>query len=481
MSENSSATQTTVGQLPADLTSHDVTSFDSGLVFVVKALFYPVGAVAFLALCLWLGERAFNGSYFLIAVLCFAGVAEFLGDSRIDHAESAAQEVRSLLDMQLRWLGIGVGIALVLYLSRLQAVLADSVVWVWFVFTPAVLWAGTLGVRLLLLRVGLQYMQARTAVIIGVTEQGLLLSEILRQQPLLRVNLRGFFEDREASRLPAHPQLLGRSHEVAAYVRQHGVNVVYITLPMSRHPRILSLLDALHDTVASVYFVPDFRTLSYIQARLDVMHGIPMIAVCESPFFGVRSLAKRVSDIVISTLILLAIAPLLLAVAIGVKATSPGPVIFKQRRYGLDGREIMVYKFRSMSVTEDGAAFTAVSRDDPRVTRFGAFIRKTSLDELPQFINVLEGTMSIVGPRPHAVMMNEQYRQLIPSYMIRHKVKPGITGWAQVNGYRGGDDLASMKKRIEFDLEYLRRWSLWLDFVIVLKTVKLVVADARAY
>ncbi len=162
--------------------------------------------------------------------------------------------------------------------------------------------------------------------------------------------------------------------------------------------------------------------------------------------------------------------------------SSPGPIIFKQRRYGLDGKEILVYKFRSMSVTEDGdKQYTQVVKGDARVTRFGQFIRKTSLDELPQFINVLQGRMSIVGPRPHAVAVNENYRKLIQGYMVRHKVKPGITGWAQVNGYRGGDDLEHMKKRIEFDLEYLRYWSFRLDLEIIFKTVKLVISDSRAH
>lgn len=483
MSENSSVTDIASDRLSEGLISHDVTSFDSGLVFVVKALFYPVTTVAFLATCLWFTDRSFSGAYFLIAVLAFAGVAEFLGDSRIDHGESAQIEIRSLLDIVLRWFGIGACIALILYLSGLKQALADSVLLIWFVFTPVILWTGAVGTRHLLLRFGVKHMQPRGAIIVGVTEQGLMLNEMLQQRPLLRINLLGFFEDRDASRLPSQSHTtLGCMDDIVDYVRQHNVHVVYITLPMSRHPRILKVLDELRDTIASVYFVPDFRTLNYIQGRLDVMHGIPMIAVCESPFFGVRSLAKRVSDIIISGAILLAISPILIAVAIGVKATSKGPVIFKQRRYGLDGREIMVYKFRSMTVTEDGAAsYTQVTRNDSRVTPFGAFIRRTSLDELPQFLNVLEGTMSVVGPRPHAIAVNEHYRSLIPSYMIRHKVKPGITGWAQVNGYRGGDDLPTMTKRIEFDLFYLANWSLWFDVRIILQTFSLVWGDRRAY
>jgi len=185
---------------------------------------------------------------------------------------------------------------------------------------------------------------------------------------------------------------------------------------------------------------------------------------------------------VLGTLILLLISPLLLALAIGVKLSSPGPVIFKQRRYGLDGQEIVVYKFRSMTVCEDGDRIVQASQGDRRITRLGAILRKTSLDELPQFINVLQGRMSIVGPRPHAVAHNEQYRKLIKGYMVRHKVKPGISGWAQINGLRGETEtLDKMEARIDFDLDYLRNWSLGLDIYIILKTVAVVFRDRHAY
>jgi putative colanic acid biosynthesis UDP-glucose lipid carrier transferase len=207
-----------------------------------------------------------------------------------------------------------------------------------------------------------------------------------------------------------------------------------------------------------------------------------VVAVRETPFYGAAWVAKRASDIVIASLALVAILPVMLITAAAIRMDSRGPVLFKQKRYGLDGREILVYKFRSMTVTEDGKQeFSAAARGDARITRVGALIRKTSIDELPQLINVLEGSMSIVGPRPHAVAMNEHYRREIPGYMVRHKVKPGITGWAQVNGYRGGDDLESMRKRIELDLAYMRHWSLWLDFRILLKTVSVVVSDRNAF
>jgi putative colanic acid biosynthesis UDP-glucose lipid carrier transferase len=210
--------------------------------------------------------------------------------------------------------------------------------------------------------------------------------------------------------------------------------------------------------------------------------GIPVISVCDTPFKGTDGAIKRVSDIVLSTLILLLIFPVLLVIAVAVKLSSPGPIIFKQRRYGLDGQEILVYKFRSMTVTEDGNSIKQAQKNDMRITPLGAFLRRTSLDELPQFINVLQGRMSIVGPRPHAVAHNELYRTLIKGYMVRHKVKPGITGWAQVNGYRGETDtVEKMQRRIDFDLAYLRKWSLRLDIHIILKTIRLVLKDQKAY
>jgi putative colanic acid biosynthesis UDP-glucose lipid carrier transferase len=219
-----------------------------------------------------------------------------------------------------------------------------------------------------------------------------------------------------------------------------------------------------------------------IQGRSDSVCGVTVISVCDTPFRGYNGFLKRVSDVVLSLVILLLISPLLLLVAILVKLDSPGPVVFKQRRYGLDGEEIVVYKFRSMAVTEDGKAIAQATKNDVRVTRLGAFLRRTSLDELPQFVNVLQGRMSVVGPRPHAVAHNEQYRTLIKGYMVRHKVRPGITGWAQINGQRGETNtLDKMQARIDFDLDYLRNWSLQLDLYIILKTIRLVFKDSAAY
>jgi putative colanic acid biosynthesis UDP-glucose lipid carrier transferase len=219
-----------------------------------------------------------------------------------------------------------------------------------------------------------------------------------------------------------------------------------------------------------------------IQGRIDSVRGMPVVGVCDSPFSGVSGLVKRASDIVLASAILALILPALVVLAVLVRVTSPGPVIFKQRRYGLDGDEIIVYKFRTMKVAEDGEEIRQCGKGDPRVTRLGAFMRRTSLDELPQFVNVLQGRMSIVGPRPHAVAHNEMYRKLIKGYMLRHKVKPGITGWAQINGLRGETEtLDKMKARVDYDLDYLRNWSLRLDLLIIARTVWVVLKGGNAY
>jgi putative colanic acid biosynthesis UDP-glucose lipid carrier transferase len=257
---------------------------------------------------------------------------------------------------------------------------------------------------------------------------------------------------------------------------------VFITLPLGSQPRIIDLLEHLQGTTASIYFVPDVFGISIIQGRMLDINGVPVVGICESPFTGTNAFVKRASDLLLGSLIVVLIAPLLAVLAVGVKLSSPGPAIFRQRRSGLDGEEIVVYKFRSMRTMEDGAKVRQATRDDPRITPFGAFLRRTSLDELPQFINVLQGRMSIVGPRPHALAHNEQYRELVKAYMVRHKVRPGITGWAQIQGHRGETDtIDKMKARVEYDLQYLRNWSLRLDLQIIARTVKLVFFDRNAY
>jgi putative colanic acid biosynthesis UDP-glucose lipid carrier transferase len=341
-------------------------------------------------------------------------------------------------------------------------------------------WAGGLVVRSHSARPSVR----RSAVVVGAGPLGVKVARALGDSKDLGVDFIGNFDDRTDSRVheTAAGKRLGSLQELRAHVLERGIREVYITLPLGMQPRVVKLLEDLQGTTASLFFVPDVFGISIIQGRLQDVHGVPVVGICETPFTGTNELIKRASDLLLATMILLLIAPLLLVLAIGVKLSSPGPVIFRQRRNGLDGGEIVVYKLRSMTALDDGIMVRQATRHDPRITRFGAFIRRTSLDELPQFINVLQGRMSIVGPRPHAVSHNEEYRQTIKAYMVRHKVRPGITGWAQVNGHRGETDtIEKMAARIEFDLEYLRNWSLGLDLQIIARTVRLVFFDRKAY
>ena len=324
----------------------------------------------------------------------------------------------------------------------------------------------------------------RTAVIVGFNEQGASLARHIIDSQYCGIDLLGFFDDRSPERRGKKDEYvsLGKVEELSEFVKKNRVHSIYLSLPMTARPRILNVLDGLKDTTASIYFVPDMFITDLIQGRADSACGVTVVSVCDTPFRGFNGAIKRISDIILSLLILILIFPIMCLIALAVKLESPGSFIFKQRRYGLDGEQIIVYKFRSMAVIEDGNLIRQAKKNDNRVTRLGRFLRRTSLDELPQFINVIQGRMSIVGPRPHAVSHNELYRTLIKGYMVRHKVKPGITGWAQVNGLRGETDtLEKMQSRIDFDLDYLRNWSLKLDLLIILKTVRLVFKDNSAY
>jgi Undecaprenyl-phosphate glucose phosphotransferase len=295
----------------------------------------------------------------------------------------------------------------------------------------------------------------------------------------------GFFDFRSADRLPDTidpAYLVGHCKDVAEFARAHGVTSIYIALPLSNVPRIGEMVRELRDTTASIYFVPDVFAFDLVQGRLVEINGMPAISVCDTPFHGMDAVMKRATDVALASLALLLLTPLMVLIALAVKLTSAGPVLFRQRRYGLNGEEIMVYKFRSMTVCEDGAVVSQATRQDRRVTPLGRILRSTSLDELPQLLNVLEGKMSVVGPRPHAVAHNELYRKLINGYMIRHKVRPGITGLAQVNGLRGETEtVQKMAERVRFDLDYLSHWSPWLDVKIIFKTLWVIARDQNAY
>jgi putative colanic acid biosynthesis UDP-glucose lipid carrier transferase len=436
-----------------------------------------VAILALAAAAAWFGEP-FEAPYFILALIGFS--MSFPGRSQL--GVRARTMVR---DVIANWLVLSGVLALFGFASGYIEVFRREVLVAWWFGAPLSQLAAHQLLRQTMPRLLALRSNYRKAVIVGANDTGLQLAVKIDQTPYLGIRITGFFDDRSRVRLGqlgAAP-LLGSMQELARFVRENEIDLIYLALPMATQPRILSLLEDLRDTTASIYFVPDMFVTDLIQARMDSVSNVPVVAVCETPFSGAAGLIKRASDLALASLFLCLVSPLMLAIAIGVKRSSPGPVLFRQRRYGLDGKEIVVYKFRSMTVCEDGGDVQQATRSDPRVTRFGAFLRRTSMDELPQFINVLQGRMSIVGPRPHAVAHNEQYRKLIKGYMVRHKVKPGITGLAQINGLRGETEtLDEMKARIEYDLAYLRNWSLRLDLSIILRTIWVVLrGDPKAY
>ena len=434
-----------------------------------------------LILLLWILAFRFEGSikppYLILSVIIFS--LTFPGVSRLRLSIE-----RMIFNILFHWFWIA-GLLILVgfatdYLFKFPLVVIVN--WLWI--APLAQIIGNLTLRATTTKLLKMQGPAQRAVIVGMNNQGVSLAESIGNSAYSGVEMRGFFDDRNEIRRYEQDKykLLGKIDELAGYVKKSRIQYIYLSLPMIARPRVLQILDDLKDTTASIYFVPDMFITDLIQGRSDSVCGINVISVCDTPFRGLNGILKRTSDIILSLLILMLVSPFLIFIGIMIKLDSSGPVIFKQRRYGLDGEQILVYKFRSMAVVEDGGAIQQAKKNDQRITKIGSFLRRTSLDELPQFFNVVQGKMSIVGPRPHAVAHNEMYRTLIKGYMVRHKVRPGITGWAQVNGYRGETDtLDKMQARIDYDLDYLRNWSLQLDFFIILKTIRLVFKDSAAY
>lgn len=325
----------------------------------------------------------------------------------------------------------------------------------------------------------------RNVVIFGAGDVGTKVANNIYLSPEFGLKVIGFYDDRREGLVGTKQQnleVVGNLDDLLSDIKLINIDIVYIALSMDHMPYIRKIAKELSDSTCSLVFVPDMFSFDLLNSRMGSLNGIPTISIYDTPMEGANRLVKRISDIMLSTLILILISPILLVISLAIKLTSKGPVLFKQNRYGIDGKAIKVWKFRSMTVMENSDTVVQATKGDVRITPLGGFLRKTSLDELPQFINVLTGGMSIVGPRPHAVSHNEEYRQLIGGYMLRHKVKPGITGWAQINGWRGETDtLDKMEKRIEFDLEYISNWTLIWDLKIIFLTIFKGFVNKNAY
>jgi putative colanic acid biosysnthesis UDP-glucose lipid carrier transferase len=459
--------------------------FSIALITLLDAAAPPAVAVGLLyGLCVVFGVHF--ASFYVVLSILVSMLSLLLPRGRPGEATQLLPPTLPLaLGVVVRWFII-VGILLAVgYVTKNSEPFSRRVVLTWVMLTPALLILTKLFLHEMLRRLMYDPSMVRRVAFVGCNEVSLSLAQrITSDRDFMGLRVEGFFDDRNAVRLGLSPsmRLLGKLPDLSSYVKNRGIDVVFVALPVRHIQRVIQLLDELRDTTASVYYVPDLVAFDLIQSRTGEMFGIPVVALCETPFYGYRGVVKRISDIVLSATILLIAAPLMLALCVLVRMSSPGPVIFKQRRYGLDGREIIVYKFRTMTVLEDGARIVQATKEDVRITSVGRFMRRYSLDELPQLLNVLQGHMSLVGPRPHAVAHNEEYRKLIKGYMIRHKVPTGITGLAQINGCRGETThVEDMQARVNYDLEYLRRWSPLLDIKILFLTAVRLLRDEKAY
>jgi putative colanic acid biosynthesis UDP-glucose lipid carrier transferase len=456
-------------------------SFMVAVLTAIQAIVPP--SVALLTLSILVGRlsQTFNPySWVVVTLLCLI----LIQTPRDVGTQPMNEWISAIADVMFRWALL---LSILYGIHHLTAVLdgyPPRLFWYWALITTPALILATLGMQQVMRVLLVNAVSNRKAIFAGYNISSVELARRLRDNPGMGIQVEGFFDDRSHDRLELAPDatLIGSLSEVAAFVNEHRTDLIFIALPIRHVKRVMRLLDELRDTTTSIYYVPDIFVFDLIQARSGDIHGIPVVAMCETPFYGYRGVSKRLTDLIFASGILLLTLPLLVVIGTLVKVTSPGPMMFVQRRYGLDGREIAVYKFRTMRVTEDGAHVQQATKGDPRITPIGGLLRRSSLDELPQLINVLQGRMSLVGPRPHAVAHNELYRKLIKGYMLRHKVLPGITGLAQVNGCRGEtQQLHQMEARVRYDLEYLRHWTPLLDLKIILLTAIKVFKDDRAY
>ncbi len=325
-------------------------------------------------------------------------------------------------------------------------------------------------VRVILMEARKRGFNLRHLLIIGSGDLGQMVAEKISLHPEFGMNIVGF--------LTGHPEkigsevsgskVLGLYQDVSKIIKKYNIDQLYIALPLHAHDRMGKILENLEEETVDIKVVPDLLKFMNLQAGVEELDGLPVVNLNESPLYGWNIVIKRTSDIVLSALAIFVSSPLLLLIAIIIKLESRGPVIFRQERAGLDGKGFEMYKFRSMRVdAEDKTGPVWASKEDDRRTRLGTFLRKTSFDELPQLFNVLCGDMSLVGPRPERPVFVKDFKKSIPRYMLRLKMKAGLTGWAQVNGWRGN---TSLDKRIEFDLYYIKNWSLFFDFKIILLT-----------
>lgn len=462
-----------------------ISSIQSSFSTLYRVVDLLVIATVYLISLYWYGV-AFNTEYqlvLLISLSCFLFLSQTFELYRSWRTSTAFAMISYT---SLVWVVCCTVLITLAYFTKTGGYYSRVAIGLWFVITLISLNLWRVVFRKVLFHFRKSGLNAKAVIIIGATPTGLKLAQQITANPQHGFKLQGFYDDRPKERLPDMQGYLVKGTIEQGILLVKGnpdISHVYIAMPMKAEARITEILNRCSDTTATVHIIPDFFIFNLLHARWQHVGNMQTLSIFDSPFNGFNLGIKRIEDLVLATLILIIITIPMIFIALAVKLTSKGPIIFKQKRYGLDGKEICIYKFRSMAlVNKKINNVVQATRFDARITPVGAFLRRTSLDELPQFINVLQGNMSIVGPRPHAVQHNEEYRTLIDGYMLRHKAKPGITGWAQINGWRGETDtLEKMEKRIEFDLNYIHRWSLAFDLKIIFITIFRGFVNKNAY
>ena len=383
------------------------------------------------------------------------------------------------------WFSTLLIVVLLLYVFNDMFRLDKTTVLLWLIVTPVLLFATRIVARLGL-RIGRSSgRNFRTAAVVGMNEIGHRVADRILFNRWMGVRLIGYFDERalnhERLAVDSPVPLIGDMSDLIERAGAGEIDIVYIALPMRAEARIKELIERLTDTMVSVYFVADFAVFDFLHAQWETLSEMPVLRVIDSPFNGFNGFAKRLQDICLSSLSLLILGIPMLIIAMAIRVTSPGPAIYRQLRHGLDGHEFTIYKFRTMAAEAGSMQDKQAQRDDQGVTRLGAFLRRTSLDELPQLLNVLQGRMSMVGPHPHPLTFNDEHATLIQRFILRHKVRPGITGWAQINGLHGETETVDkMRSRVEYDLEYINNWSFWFDLRILILTIVRIWRDRKS-
>lgn len=460
----------------ADFRTHGI--FQQFGAIVVRVCRLIDGALILLCMALTIGPLLAR-PFIVNALLCVAILELTASFFHLNRSWRIVRLRHEIADLAAHWTISFTGtMTLFWMLGDLPLVRAD--LWV----PAAALWYGMALAAIIAFRVGVRMTMRfwrsfghdqRSAAFIGATETTQRLCDVFARQSWMGIRSLGVFDDREpaGNRTTALPdgQFGGSIDRLYDLARTGAVSRIYVTLPMAAEQRIKTIIDRFGDTTASLYYCPPLFRFDLIGARWDDVYGQPVISIVESPFEGYSRIVKRAEDMLLTALAAPLILPVALLIAIAIKLDTRGPVFYRQVRYGLDGKPFRIWKFRSMRVAADDR-FVQARRGDARITRVGAILRRTSLDELPQFINVASGSMSVIGPRPHPAALDEAFRPMIRRYSVRHKIKPGITGLAQVSGWRGETEtLDKMEQRVVHDIDYLRRWSVWLDMQILARTL----------